>query len=116
MSNFRDSWTLEMAMDVVQQKNVDGETWSEAVKWLLLYGPPEVRSMLQQASGHATTDCFPELTATGYTEDGQPCYDVKALAATLGISEAEVGQKINELQSAHGLRQLFAESETLKVH
>lgn len=90
MMDFKDQWDVDTALKVVQNKTVDSKLWAEAVEWLLLYGPPEIVSILLQASGHATEQVFPELQASHYTDDGTPVYDVAHLAKELGIPESKV--------------------------
>ena len=115
MMTKKDEWTVETALEILQHPTVDSKPWSEAVEWLLLYGPPEIQELLQQASGHATRDSFPELTPIGFTADGQPCYSVAELAKALGISEQEAAESISEKEQQHGVRQLFDEEETTKL-
>jgi hypothetical protein len=114
--SFEKEWDLEMAMAVLENKTVDSKTWAEAVEWLLLYGPPHIRELLGQASNTATDECFPELQPTGYADDGQPIYDLQAIADSLGISREEVAQKLAEKEIKQGMRHLFEESETHKIH
>lgn len=113
---FKDEWDLESAMKVLQHKTVDSKLWAEAVEWLMLYGPPEVQHLLLDASGMATADCFPELKPTSYTPDGQPCYDIRALATSLGISEEEAQKIIEEKEKAHGFPHRIDENDTHTVH
>lgn len=113
--NFKDHWNLEMAVRVMENKTVDGKLWSEAVEWLLLYGPPEIKTLILEASGVATNECFPNLKATGFTDDGQPCYDLKDLANSLGIPAEEVAQKITDIENQQEIKQLFDKEETRKI-
>ncbi|MBI5558696.1 MAG: hypothetical protein HY885_13775 [Deltaproteobacteria bacterium] len=115
MNDFKKSWTLEMAVAVLENTNVDAKTWSEAVEWLLLYGPPHIRELLGQASHSATSACFPELKPSGYTRDGQACYEIDAIAESLGLSREEAIEKMTELEQIHGFRHLYEDDETLKV-
>ena len=107
MIDFKSQWNLEMAMQVLREETVTSEDWAEAAKWLLLYGPPQIQELLRQASSMATRHCFPELQAAGYTEDGEPCYDIRALAAALGLTEEEAMKKILELERQQDRTQLF---------
>jgi hypothetical protein len=116
MSDFKKTWDVAMAMAVLENKTVDSKTWADAVEWLLLYGPAEIREILGQASSIATNSCFPEIRQSGYTPDGQPCYHIESIADSLGISKEEAQQKINEKERTHGVRQLFDENETEKIH
>ena len=99
----------------MQHPTVDSKIWAEAVEWLMLYGPPQIRELLQQASGHATKNSFPELVPTAFTATGEPCYSVADLAKSLHISEEEAAEMIAEKERQHGIRQLFAEEETNKL-
>ncbi len=115
MSVQQNQWTLETAMEIMQHPTVDSKIWAEAVEWLMLYGPPEIRELLQQASGHATKESFPDLAPTGFAADGQPCYTITDLAKSLNISEEEAAKMIAEKEKQHGIRQLFEEQETTKL-
>ncbi len=115
MSVQQNQWTFEAAMEIMQHPTVDSKIWAEAVEWLMLYGPPEIQELLQQASGHATKESFPDLAPTGFTADGQPCYSITDLAKSLNISEEEAAQMIAEKEKQHGIRQLFEEQETTKL-
>ncbi len=110
-----DEWTMETAMEILQHPTVDSKVWAEAVEWLMLYGPPEIRELLQQASGHATRESFPDLTPIGFTATGEPCYSIADLAKSLNISEEEAARIIEEKEQQHGIRQLFGEQETSKL-
>ena len=116
MYDFKKQWDLQMALKILQSETIDVETWSEAVKWLLLYGPPEIQGILQQASSIATHEHFPDLKPTGYDDNGEPCFDVREIAKNLGISEKEAAEKLIKLEQDHGVRQLFDEDETHKIH
>lgn len=111
----KDAWDLESAMTILNHPTVDSETWAEAVEWLLIYGPPEIRELLLQAASNATNEKFPQLKATGYTADGQPCYDVEAVAQSLNISIDEAKKIIAEKEKAHGVHQFVDENETWKI-
>ena len=63
MESFKDEWNLEMALDVLKNKSVDSKIWSEAAKWVMLYGPPELQKVMRQASDIALKSCFPDLEA-----------------------------------------------------
>jgi hypothetical protein len=115
MTTKKDEWTMETAMEIMQHPTVDSKVWAEAVEWLLLYGPPEIKELLQQASGHATKGSFPNLTPLGFTPDGEPCYSLADLAKSLNISEEEAAKTLAEKEQAHGIRQLFGEQETTKL-
>jgi len=93
---FKDLWDLESAMKIITHETVDGKLWAEAVKWLILHGPAEIRQVLLDASSIATGTSFPELTPSHYTADGQPCYNIKDLAKSLNISESEVRQFLQQ--------------------
>ncbi|MEN8139909.1 MAG: hypothetical protein ABFR97_01650 [Thermodesulfobacteriota bacterium] len=116
MSKIKQEWDKEMAMAVLENPSVDSETWASAVEWLLLYGPPEIKDLLSQASATATEDCFPKLTPTSYSPDGQPLYDIKELAQALGLSEEETRQRLEEREAEQGSRHLFGPEQAMKVH
>lgn len=92
-------WDLESAMKVLESDTVDSETWAEAVEWLILNGPPEIRKILLNASLAATEGSFPELVPDHYTSNGQPVYDIHALAVALGISDEEVREILKKKNS-----------------
>lgn len=112
---FKEEWDLEMAMQVLENKTVGSKLWAEAVEWLLIYGPPQVKEILNQASGAATKEHFPELQATGYTPDGEPCYDVNAIARALGLSREEVMKKLAEMEVKQGAIHLYEDSKTAPI-
>ncbi|MDH4318265.1 MAG: hypothetical protein OEV64_07725 [Desulfobulbaceae bacterium] len=114
MIDKKSEWTLESAMEIMMHPTVDSKIWAEAVEWLLLYGPPEVRNMLEQASGHATRECFPDLEPSGYNEKGEPCYEIEKLAKHLGIEEDEAKEILARKENAHGVQQIFAGEEAFK--
>ncbi len=103
MTDFKEEWTVETAMEILAHPTVDSRVWAEAVEWLLLYGPPEIREMLNQASGHAMRREFPELVPEGYTDEGEPVYALDKLAASLGITEEEVAELIAGKERRHGV-------------
>ena len=113
--DFRQQWDVEMAMAVLENKTVDSKLWAEAVEWLLLYGPPQVREILSQASSMATREHFPELQPTGYSPDGQPCYDVRKLAESLGVSPEDIMKKLGEMEIRQEAIHLYSEDEVHKI-
>lgn len=104
-----------MAMAVLENKTVDAALWAEAVEWLLLYGPPEVKELLSQASSVATNKAFPELKPTGYSATGSPLYDINQLAGSLGISVAEATERLQEKEQNEQIQHLFSDDESLKM-
>ncbi len=115
MSDFKDQWNIEMARRVLEDPDVDAVIWSEAVKWMLLYGPPEMREILLQASGHAVKEHFPDLSPAGFTENGELCYDTKTLAKALGLSEKETTEKIAALEAEQDIQFFVDPSEAKKI-
>jgi lipase chaperone LimK len=115
MIDIKSQWDLEMALQVLQQETVTSEVWADAARWLLLYGPPQIQELLRQASSFATQDCFPQLQSAGYTDEGEPCYDIGALAGALGLSEKETIEKMQEVERQQGKTQLFREDTIKKV-
>lgn len=115
MSDLKNEWTVESAMEILQHPTVDGKIWAEAVEWLLLYGPPEIRKLLTEASAHAANKEFPGLKPQGVAEDGELVYSVAELAEALGISEEEASGIIAEKERRHGIRHLYDEQDTKKV-
>ena len=114
--DFKEHWDLDTALKVVQNKTVDSKLWAEAVEWLLLFGPPEVVSILLQASGHATEQVYPELKASDVADDGQPVYDVPRLAKSLGISEEKVREIIKDKEKSHQLVHFLNDGGSETVH
>ncbi len=114
--DIKEQWDLESAMQVLKHKTVDAKVWAEAVEWLILYGPQEIRELLLQSSGTATHNCFPNLRAKGYAPDGQPCYSVADMAKAMGISEDEAREMLKEKEKAQGIHHFIDEDDTMKVH
>ena len=112
MDTFAQEWTLESALAVLNHPTVDSKLWAEAVEWLLVYGPPEVRALLPAASGHAPRASFPELKPQGYGPDGSPCYDIAELARSLGISEEEARRQLAEKEARHGVQHGLGDEDT----
>ncbi|MFZ5774906.1 MAG: hypothetical protein ACOY3Z_05430 [Thermodesulfobacteriota bacterium] len=115
MTTFKDEWDLTMALEVLGSQTVDSRLWADAVKWLLLFGPPEVRQVIAGASSMATGELFPELSPSGYTDDGEPLYDTAKLAESLGMSEEELLERMAELEEAYQVRGIYAGNEAHKV-
>jgi hypothetical protein len=116
MDEFREQWNLEMALAVVGSETVDGGVWAEAVKWLLLYGPPELHAVLTAASTASFAQCFPEVRVSGHSDSGQPYYALADLAEALGIPAAEAAGRLVELQSALGVEFLVEDDRVYKVN
>lgn len=113
--NLKDQWDVESAMKVLRHPTVDAKLWSEAVEWLMLYGPDKIKEILLQSSGTATHECFPDLKAKGYAPDGQPCYSVKDIAINLNISEDEARHIIEEKEKNHETHHFIDEDDTMKI-
>ncbi len=104
-----------MAMAVLENKTVDAKLWAEAVEWLMLYGPPEIKELLSQASSIATSSEFPALQPCGYNEDGSPLYDLDELAENLGISGDEAKERLQQKEQNQQIQHLFTEDESNKL-
>ena len=115
MTAFRNEWDLGMALQILHSETVDSQLWAEAVKWLFLFGPPEIREMISQASSMATGEFFPELAPIGYTDQGEPLYDIKKLAHSLGMSEEEALTKMAELEAEHDIQSLYDAQDTRTI-
>lgn len=116
MTEFKHEWDLPMALEVLASPSVDSATWSEAVKWLLFYGPPELRELISQASGTATNEHFPELMPAGYDDNGAPCYGLRELAATLGLAEEELTSRMAEWEEEAGQPQVVNPTRVHRAH
>lgn len=114
--DFKAHWDLDTALKVVQNKTVDSRLWAEAVEWLLLYGPPEVVSILLQASGHATERVFPELMGEDDTGDGQATYDVARLAKSLGLDENKIRSVLKNREESDWPDHHFSDDGSQTVH
>ena len=95
----KDDWNLETALKILQHPTIDAETWAEAVEWLLRYGPVSIRQLLLDASNTATEIQFPEVNPAYYTSEGQPVYDVKAIAKILDIHEEDAQAIIDQKEN-----------------
>jgi hypothetical protein len=113
---FKDLWDLESAMQVLGHKTVDAKLWAEAVEWLLQYGPPEIRQLLLDASEIATGTAFPEMKPTHYTPEGQPCYDISALAKSLGITEEQTRDILRQKKQKEGGDQVAESDLDTTIH
>ena len=112
--DFKDQWDLETALKILQHQTVDSELWAEAVEWLMLFGPPEIKQLLLKASGIATETYFPELKPSHYSAEGEPFYDVAAIAQSLGIDEDEAREIIKRKEIEHRMQHSFnSGSETV---
>jgi len=116
LSEFKDQWSQEMALEVLASENVDAGLWSEAVRWLLLYGPAELRDLLGEAANTAVAQCFPGVRPRGYDQAGQPYYDLKELAAAQGVPVEEVAESLARLQETVGLELLVAGGRVYRVN
>lgn len=115
MAEFKNQWDVVMAMQVLIDPHVESRLWSEAVKWLLLYGPSEIRELIAQSSGFATNKCFPELKPEGFNAEGEPCYSLSELAAVLGMTDGEAKEKLADMGAAQQVQYLFGEDEVRKL-
>ena len=115
MIAFKDQWNLEMALEVLKNRTVDNKTWSDAAKWVLLYGPPELQKIMQKASSIATNSCFPRLAPERFTEAGDPCYNVERVAEALGVTRQDALEKMAEMEYDQGIQHLYDISETHNI-
>lgn len=99
---FKDLWDVESAMKVLGHKTVDSKLWAEAVEWLMLYGPAEIRQLLLDSSLMATRSSFPELKPSTFTVDGQPCYQLDDLARALQMDEERAREILKRKEAEHG--------------
>ncbi len=112
---FRDQWNIEMAMQVLVSDSVDSSTWSEAAKWLMLYGPLELQQILLEASSHATGAFFPELKASAFTKDGEPLFRIDHIAKALGTDQKTLKKTLDHSLSEAGAVILHDEEDTFKI-
>jgi predicted transcriptional regulator len=82
----------------------------------MLYGPPEIKQLLLEASATATNNSFPSLTPTHYSTNGEPVYNTKELAESLGIPEEEVQKILAEKEQAHGAALLTPHTTDETIH
>jgi len=116
MEDFRQQWNVEMALQVLSSETVEPEPWAEAVKWLLLYGPPEVREILTTAAGVSFDQCFPKVRAMGHNDSGQPYYSLADLAEALGVPVEKASQRLTELQSSLGVEFLVDGDQAHRIN
>ena len=115
MTSFKEQWNLEMALEVLKNQSVESKIWSDAAKWIMLYGPPKLQEVMRQASNIATNSCFPELEPERYTESGEPCYDIEKIAEALGVTKKEALERMAEMENEQGVQHLFDASETENI-
>ena len=115
MVSFKEQWDLEMALEVLKNRSVESKVWSDAAKWIMLYGPPELQEVLRQASSIAINSCFPQLEPERYTDSGEPCYDINKIAEAVGVTKQEALEKIAEMENEQGVQHLFDASETENI-
>jgi hypothetical protein len=115
MIAFKDQWNLEMTLEVLKNKTVDNKTWSDAAKWLTLYGPPDLQKIMQKASSIATNSSFPKLAPERYTEAGAPCYNVEKVAEVLGVTRQDALEKMAEMEYDQGIQHFLDESESYNI-
>lgn len=116
VTDFKEQWNLEMALAVLGSETVDGGVWVEAVKWLLLYGPPELHEMLAAASVASFAHCFPGVRVSGHSEAGQPYYAIADLAEALGVPVEEAAERLGELQAEIGVDLLIEDDRVYRVN
>lgn len=116
MEDWKEQWNQEMALAVLGSETVDGGLWAEAVKWLLLYGPPELRTLLAAASAASFAQSFPGVQVKGHGDSGQPYYALADLAEALGIPAEATAERLLELQSALGVEFLVDDDRVYKVN
>ena len=114
--NFKDHWNLEAAMEIVQNKSVNAKLWAEAVEWLLLYGPPEIVSILLKASGQATDVIYPDQRTNHAPQEDNVLYNIEELALSLGISELEVRRIIARKEMLHNPFHFWDDGGSETVH
>ena len=113
---FKDLWDIESAMKVLTHKTVDGKLWAEAVEWLMLYGPAEIKQLLLESSMTATKSSFPELKPSSFTLDGQPCYNLEDLAKALQMDKENAREILMQKEAEHGNLPLGGAPEDGSVH
>lgn len=112
----KDLWDLESAMKVLAHDSVDSKLWAEAVEWLILYGPPEIRQLLINASKTATTSSFPDLKPSHISENGEAFYNIRDLAESLSIEESEAKEILKKKEEEHQVQSLIDDETDTTVH
>jgi len=115
IEEFKDTWTLDNALHILKHPTVDSKLWADAVEWLVLFGPPEIKKLLLASSGHAIGACFPDLKIKSYSADGEPCYEIADLARSLGIDIQEAQEILLEKEKSHGRQHGFMSTDTTKI-
>lgn len=116
VTDFKEQWNLEMALAVLGSETVDAGVWAEAVKWLLLYGPPELHEMLAVASSASLAQCFPGVRVSGHSSAGQPYYAIADLAEALGVPVEEAAERLGELQAEIGIDLLIEDDRVYRLN
>lgn len=112
---FKDQWNIEMAMQVLVSESVDSSTWSEAAKWLMLYGPPEMQQILLDASSHATGAFFPELKASAFSKEGEPLFRIDHIAEALGTDPEILKKTLDHSLEDADAAVLYEEEDAFKI-
>jgi hypothetical protein len=112
--DFKDQWNSEMALQILLSETIDSKTWADAIKWLILYGPEEIKRLLLEASTDATSNFFPDLKPAGFREDGQPYYDLANLAAVLDADPESLQKSLSRIEGETGFSLVVDEEDVLK--
>ena len=113
--HFKNQWDMEMVLQVLTSETVDSQTWSDAVKWLMLFGPPQIKQVLLQASASATSRFFPQLKPAGFNDDGEPYYEVANLAEALVADPEALLRSLTDLEGESGSCLSAEEEDIFKI-
>lgn len=111
----QDLWDVKSALQIITNPTVDSKLWAEAIEWLLLNGPSEIKKVLLDASKSATLTTFPELSPH-LGPGGEPFYDVGKLAKSLNIDEKEAKRLIEEKEKLYHLFHISDPDDNSSVH
>ena len=76
--------------------------FTDAMSYLMEFGPADMKQGLRNAMQYALIDCGADIEPLGYDENGRPIYDLASVCIELGVDENEGRNIIAMLEAQHG--------------